>query len=358
MFVITISRQTGSLGDEIALLLSEKSGIKLITHDFVMADWLPEVASSHELRMLEESPKFFLKHSDKAGETFQKFIESKIKEHVASCPIIIKGVGSQFIFRGSSEALNVRIIASDKTRTERIARKYNMDGHEAKQFIDLSDRKHRRFISTLYGSDWSQQNLYDITINTDFLTINEAVDILANASEIRKKCKSSSLSQNTVHLEIEGQKYPGYSLENDIMLSITKPEQSLLPIQPEQPAQLPAPQKYAFKHPSEEEFSKILDMYNIQWLYEPKTFPIQWDNEGNVTMAFTPDFFLPRFNTYIELTTMNQKYVTEKNKKVRRLKELYPGTNINIVFRNNYHTLIKRFGIMKEGSIKTNEKDK
>lgn len=86
-------------------------------------------------------------------------------------------------------------------------------------------------------------------------------------------------------------------------------------------------------------------MYDLNWQYEPRTFPIKWDAEGNITQAFSPDFYLPRFDTYIELTTMNQKYTSEKKHKVALLKSLYPGTNINIVFKNDFHTLIKRFGL-------------
>ena len=103
-----------------------------------------------------------------------------------------------------------------------------------------------------------------------------------------------------------------------------------------------------FKHPSEEEFASILDMHDIEWQYEPRTFPIKWDAEGNVTQAFSPDFYLPRFDTYIELTTMDQKYVSEKKKKVELLKKLYPGININIVFKNDFYSLVKRFGLRKD----------
>jgi hypothetical protein len=106
-----------------------------------------------------------------------------------------------------------------------------------------------------------------------------------------------------------------------------------------------------FKHPAEEEFASILDMYGIEWQYEPRTFPVQWDAEGNVTMAFSPDFYLTKFDTYIEITTMDQKYVTTKNKKVKRLRELYPGININIVYKKDFHTLLKRFGFSGEDEI-------
>jgi hypothetical protein len=97
------------------------------------------------------------------------------------------------------------------------------------------------------------------------------------------------------------------------------------------------------KTESEREFAKILDMYHIDWKYEPKTFPIEWDDEGNITSAFSPDFYLTKFDTYIELTTMDQRYVTEKNKKVKKLKKLYPGTNVRIVYKKDFYSLVERF---------------
>ena len=59
-------------------------------------------------------------------------------------------------------------------------------------------------------------------------------------------------------------------------------------------------------------------------------------------MAFSPDFYLPKFNLYLELTTMDQKYVTKKNKKMRKVQELYPGTNIRIVYKKDFAELIER----------------
>ncbi|MBR6483489.1 MAG: cytidylate kinase-like family protein, partial [Clostridiales bacterium] len=97
-----------------------------------------------------------------------------------------------------------------------------------------------------------------------------------------------------------------------------------------------------FKNSTEEEFARILDMYGIEWMYEPKTFPIEWDAEGNIKMAFSPDFYLPKFNIYLELTTMDQKYVTKKNKKARMVMELYPGTTVKIVYKKDFHDLVER----------------
>ena len=98
-----------------------------------------------------------------------------------------------------------------------------------------------------------------------------------------------------------------------------------------------------YAHPSEEEFAKILKFYHIGWEYEPKTFPIKWDEAGNVIESFTPDFYLTDLDLYIELTTMKQGLVTKKNRKVRLLKELYPGINIKLFYGKDYKSLLRKY---------------
>ena len=103
-----------------------------------------------------------------------------------------------------------------------------------------------------------------------------------------------------------------------------------------------------FAHPSERVAAEILDFYRIRWEYEPTTFPIEWDGAGNVIASFTPDFYLPDFDLYIELTTMSQKLVTKKNRKVRRLKELHPEINVKIFYQKDFRNLLLKFGIPVE----------
>jgi len=101
----------------------------------------------------------------------------------------------------------------------------------------------------------------------------------------------------------------------------------------------------AFAHASERVAAEILDFYRIRWQYEPKTFPIEWDSNGNVIASFTPDFYLVDFDLFIELTTMSQKLVTKKNRKIRRLKELYPDVNVRIFYQKDFRKLLARFGM-------------
>ena len=99
-----------------------------------------------------------------------------------------------------------------------------------------------------------------------------------------------------------------------------------------------------FAHPSEEEFARILDFYNIEWVYEPQSFLLRWEDE-RVTEMFTPDFYLPGLDLYIELTTLKQSLVTEKNRKLRQLKELYPEVNITLLYKKDYDHLLAKYGV-------------
>lgn len=88
-----------------------------------------------------------------------------------------------------------------------------------------------------------------------------------------------------------------------------------------------------------------MDFYQIEWDYEPRSFDIQWDRDGVATQRFTPDFYLPAYNLYIEITTLNQKLVTKKNRKVRRLRELYPEVKCKIFYQRDYLNLLIKYGL-------------
>jgi hypoxanthine phosphoribosyltransferase len=100
-----------------------------------------------------------------------------------------------------------------------------------------------------------------------------------------------------------------------------------------------------FAHASERQFARLLDFYQIEWQYEPRSFDLDWDGEGNATQRFTPDFYLPQFDLYIEITTLSQKLVTKKNRKVRRLHELYPEVSCKIFYQRDYLSLVTKYGL-------------
>jgi hypothetical protein len=100
-----------------------------------------------------------------------------------------------------------------------------------------------------------------------------------------------------------------------------------------------------FAHTSERQFARLLDFYQIDWDYEPKSFDLEWDEDGHVTQRFTRDFYLPQYDLFIEITTLNQKLVTKKNRKIRRLRELYPEVTCKIFYQRDYLSLVRKYGL-------------
>ncbi len=110
------------------------------------------------------------------------------------------------------------------------------------------------------------------------------------------------------------------------------------------PEQLPH-ETVRFAHNSERQFAKLLDFYAIAWEYEPRTFTLEWDRDGRAVQAFTPDFYLPTYDIYIEITTLNQRLVTKKNRKARRLVELHPDIAIRVLYQRDYLHLLVKYGL-------------
>ncbi len=118
------------------------------------------------------------------------------------------------------------------------------------------------------------------------------------------------------------------------------------PVDPREAEHEPLPSETVnFAHNSERQFAKLLDFYQIEWEYEPRSFDIGWDREGVPNQRFRPDFYLPQYDTYIEITTLNQKLVTKKNRKVRLLRELYPDVKCKIFYQRDYLDLLIKYGL-------------
>jgi hypoxanthine phosphoribosyltransferase len=98
-----------------------------------------------------------------------------------------------------------------------------------------------------------------------------------------------------------------------------------------------------FAHPMEVEFARLLDFYHIPWLYEPTSFALAWEG-ARATEMLTPDFYLPDQDLYVELTSMRQRLVTRKHRKIRRLRELYPAINIRLLYKHDYLQLLAAYG--------------
>lgn len=99
-----------------------------------------------------------------------------------------------------------------------------------------------------------------------------------------------------------------------------------------------------FAHASEAEFARILDFYRVRWEYEPRTFPILWNLDGQVVESFAPDFYLPEVDLWVELTTLRQSLVRKKNRKLRRMRELYPMVRLKLLYARDFRALMLKYG--------------
>jgi hypoxanthine phosphoribosyltransferase len=98
-----------------------------------------------------------------------------------------------------------------------------------------------------------------------------------------------------------------------------------------------------FQNDVEVECAKLLDYYRVPWEYEPRVFILEQAEDGTVIEAFRPDFYLPEQDLYLEVTVMKQSLVTKKNRKLRKLRELYPDVKVKLFYKRDIQRLAERY---------------
>src|SRR5215831_12680332 len=314
MAIITISRLTGSGGREIATATADTLKFQFIDRkamDDVIDQQFP--VRTEQLSRLKRDRK-----------VYDEMVRSAIAEIAAAHNVVILGSGGQFLFARVAASLHVQIVAPLPYRIARIMRTAQVDRARAETLIEERDDEKETFIRTLYGKDWRDPAHYDLVLNIDHFSNDVAVEIIVKAAQTK------GIEATAVQLPPQLREEILTTKLDVAQLAHLEPVEGKLP---------------EFAHPSEREFARVMDFYRIRWQYEPKTFPIEWDEHHNVVKAFTPDFYLPDLDLFIELTTMKQSLVTKKNRKVRRLRELYPEVNIKILYERDYKNLIWKYGL-------------
>ena len=104
-----------------------------------------------------------------------------------------------------------------------------------------------------------------------------------------------------------------------------------------------------FANDAERQCARLFDFYGVPWEYEPRTFALEEATDGRVTEAFTPDFYLPEQDLFVEVTVMKQALVTRKNRKLRKLRKRYPDVQIKLFYRRDIERLAQRFRLELAG---------
>jgi cytidylate kinase len=243
--------------------------------------------------------------------------------------LVVSAENADMISRPIDRPLRVRLVAPDNVRTGNIMLEHRLDRDAARKQLRQLESDRRRLRRERFRSAPLQPDRFDLVLNTETMDSDQMVEVITSA--VRALClEERGLFSGIAEAQVQF----------DLRLRLAK--FGILPVGIAGPARKP------FVHPSEQVFANLLDFYRIAWEYEPRSFAIRWDEDGKPCEAFTPDFYLPEFDLYIELTTMKQSLVTRKNRKIRLLREHYPNVNIQVFYQKDFENLIFKYGLVGE----------
>jgi hypothetical protein len=234
--------------------------------------------------------------------------------------------GAESLFPSSLFALRARIVGPDVRRICNVMLDQRLERSEAKTALARMDREAMHLYKVRLGRTRPQPDSFDVMLNSELLDASQMAEIIGAAAKARRLH-----DQGLLAADAEAQ------IQFETRLKLAQHG-----IVPAGRARL---KRAVFNHPSEEVFANLLDFYRIPWDYEPRSFPLQWDKDGRVIEAFTPDFYLPEFDLYVEITTMKQTLVTRKNRKIKLLRAVYPHINIQVFYQKDYQDLVFKHGL-------------
>jgi len=319
--IITISHQYGTRGEAIATELARQLGYSLVTPakvDQIIRDrYQLDYSLSGEIGQTPRE-----QHTSKI---FANLISAVLTDMAVLEDLVVLECGGQFIFRAFPNSLHVRVVAARDIRAHNLMQDQCVSFDQALKDIEEHYRRTERFLRSTFRRPSEAPERYDLVVNAGGFEIQQAVKLAVFAAQEKKLADFGMVSDEITERE---------RMRNQIRLvrSLTK-----LAIERNQSLM-------QFAHPSEMVFARLLDFYGIRWEYEPRTFPLAFDDNGNISEAFSPDFYLPESDMYVELTTMKQSLVTKKNRKVRKLRELYPDIKITLLYQKDFEDLLFKFG--------------
>ena len=234
--------------------------------------------------------------------------------------------GAESLFPPSAFVLRAGIVASEARRLGNVMLDQRLERPEAKAALARMDREAQRLHKQRLGRARPQTDSFDILLNTEQMDASQMAEVLQAAVAARRLDEHGFLSADAEA-----------RIQFDTRMRLAR--HGIVP------AGHARVKRAAFNHPSEEVFANLLDFYRIAWEYEPRSFPLQWDKDGRVIEAFTPDFYLPEFDLYLELTTMKQTLVTRKNRKIKMLRAVYPHVNIQVFYQKDLQDLVFKYGL-------------
>ncbi len=310
MGLITVSGDPGARHEEVARLAAHRLSFELITAAGLQGLVEQEFGSDTPI-------------PDKA---FADVVTSIVARLATRHHLVVCAEGPELLFKSFPGSLRVRIVAPESRRIGMLMLERRLERAAARNLLREMEAEQRARRRRLFGRAMAPPEAFDLVLNTEVFEPEHVSEVIATTIRSRGLLEEGLLSAAAeAHIQFQVRlKLSTYGI-----------------VPPGKAAIKP----HGFMHPSEEIFANLLDFYRVAWEYEPRSFPIQWDKNGNVLESFTPDFYLPQFDLYVELTTMKQSLVTRKNRKVKLLRAIYPQINIQVFYQKDFENLIFKYGL-------------
>lgn len=311
MAIVTVTGEPGCRHEEVARVAAQRLGFELITES--------------RLATLIEAEFTGVPIPDKAWPHAVAFLAARL---AAEHHLVVSASGAEFLFRNFPAILRAHVVAPESRRIGSLMLDRRLERPAAKQLLADLEKAQREERRRRFGRSTTAPHFFDLVLNAGTTDADHLADVIEAAVRSRRLPEDGLLSPAA---EVQAQFQARLQLSRH---GIAPPGKVSL-------------KRPSFSHPSEEIFANLLDFYRIAWEYEPRSFPLQWDKEGKVLEAFTPDFYLPEFELYVELTTMKQSLVTRKNRKIRLLRSIYPQVNIQVFYQKDIQNLIFKYGLVE-----------
>src|SRR5580698_5084666 len=301
MAVLTISGEPASRWEEVAHAAAQLLSFELVTESR-LASWMTDEFGDAKIPEKAWTP------------AAVSILTRMATEH----HLVIALTGAESLFNALPMLLRAAIVAPESRRAGNVMVDQRLERPAALKSLAALDAESKRLRKSRIGRT---VKTFDVVLNMEFMDAPQAAEILRAACCARHLMEHGLLS-SAAEAQMQFQ---------------TRLQLAQHGISPAGQAHLT---RVAFGHPSEQIFANLLDFYRIEWEYEPRSFPLQWDKDGKVIEAFTPDFYLPEIDLYVELTTMKQALVTKKNRKIKLLRAIYPHVNIQIFYQKDLQDLV------------------
>jgi cytidylate kinase len=204
--VITLSRQVGTDGEEVARLVAEELGLRLLDYRVVQeaaqeAGVSPETVSEaeHKPSFLTRMMEALARSSAPAAGTgwtepvniagtplltsadYRKLVEDVVRDFASQGDVLFLGHGAQFMLHDRTDTFKVLICGSEGPRARRVMTGMNVDEATAKKTVHRTDQERLDFFKTYYRADWLSASAYDLSLNTDRLTPKQAAELVVAA---------------------------------------------------------------------------------------------------------------------------------------------------------------------------------